>query len=52
MSPQERDQLTLFLKQLGEARVGGKDAEAKNVPLVRLDGLAGDIQHVVSIPSA
>ena len=28
MSPQERDQLTLFLKQLGEARVGGKDAEA------------------------
>ncbi len=28
MTPQERDQLTLFLKQLGEARVGAKDEEA------------------------
>ena len=28
MSPQERDKLNLFLKQLGEARVSGKDAEA------------------------
>ncbi len=28
MSPQERDQLTQFLKQLGEARVGEKQAEA------------------------
>ncbi|ATG89613.1 DUF2076 domain-containing protein [Methylomonas koyamae] len=28
MNPQERDQLNLFLKQLAEARVGAKDAEA------------------------
>ena len=28
MTPQERDQLTQFLKQLGEARVGDKSAEA------------------------
>ncbi len=28
MNPQERDQLNLFLKQLTEARVGAKDAEA------------------------
>lgn len=28
MTPQEREQLTQFLKQLGEARIGGRDAEA------------------------
>jgi len=29
MTPQERDQLTQFLKQLGDARVGEKNAEAE-----------------------
>ncbi len=29
MTPQERDQLTHFLKQLGEAQVGNKNAEAE-----------------------